>query len=220
MRRLFLLFCLFLQCNGYMKTSSSTHCSSTHLNLFFDRRTSPSNDLKKLILLVENADKGLDKSNQKEVVLMMETIVNKSRNSRESKIDKKKLEGTWDLMYTTEKETLFFYKNGLFGAKCTAIRQSIDFDNSLINNLIVFDKGREFSVCGNINTGKDQPARTNFKFASASLKLSDNFKLNVPPVGEGWFDTLYVDSSYRISYDVRGDWLLSKRNKDLAWKLR
>ena len=58
-----------------MRTSLSTYYSSTHLNLFFDRRTSPSNDLKKLILLVENADKGLDKSNQKEVVSMMEMIV-------------------------------------------------------------------------------------------------------------------------------------------------
>lgn len=170
-------------------------------------------DLKELISLIETSDKGLDRRNQKEVISRMEVIVDKSRNSKESKVDRKKLGGTWDLLYTTEKETLFFYKNGLFGAKCTGICQSIDFNNNLINNLIEFDKGREFSVLGNIDMEESKPSRTNFKFASASLKFSDKFRFNVPPVGEGWFDTLYIDSIYRISYDVRGDWLLSKRSK-------
>ena len=218
MKRLILLLCLFAFGNAFQRRFLSRHYGSNRRDLFFNRERYPSveADFKELLAQVECANKGLDKSNQKEVLSSMGAIVERSLNSKGSTVNKRKLEGTWDLLYTTEKETLFFYKNGLFGAKCTYISQSIDLDSNLINNVISFDKGKEFSVLGAISVDDGAPKRINFKFTSASLKFSEKFKLAVPPVGEGWFDTLYVDDSYRISHDVRGDWLLSKRRKKIV----
>jgi len=50
--------------------------------------------------------------------------------------------------------------------------------------------------------------RTNFKFTAASLDLGRWGKYNLPPVGEGWFDTVYLDEELRIDTNSRNDILI------------
>mmetsp|Transcript_28455 Transcript_28455/g.27259 ORF Transcript_28455/g.27259 Transcript_28455/m.27259 type:complete len:203 (+) Transcript_28455:139-747(+) len=120
------------------------------------------------------------------------------------------VDGNWDLLWTTEKETLFFKEKGLFGKECMGISQNIDTESLIINNLIEFQDGRRFSVDGKINIDSGKLERINFAFSGATITIPP-FNVPLPPVGKGWFDTLYVDKLYRVSYDVRGDYLVSKR---------
>ncbi len=50
--------------------------------------------------------------------------------------------------------------------------------------------------------------RTDFKFSGASIKLPKGRSLDLPPVGKGWFKSVYCDGKYRLSRDVRGDYLV------------
>lgn len=114
--------------------------------------------------------------------------------------------GCWTLLWTTEKETLFFAKNGLLGRKCTGIEQTIR--NNAIYNTILFEGASKFEVEGSIE--RDQ-LRTNFKFKRAQVIVPPLINLTLPPIGAGWFDTVYVDAEYRVSADVRGDYLICRR---------
>lgn len=53
--------------------------------------------------------------------------------------------------------------------------------------------------------------RTDFKFKSAALKLPKGKSFDLPPFGKGWFNSLYVDSKYRLTRDVRGDLTVFQR---------
>ena len=55
-----------------------------------------------------------------------------------------------ELLWTTEKETLFFINKGLFGKAVTNVYQTIDLQQGLLNNLIEFESDRVFSVVGTI----------------------------------------------------------------------
>ena len=52
--------------------------------------------------------------------------------------------------------------------------------------------------------------RTNFKFKNASLDLGRWGEYNFPPVGEGWFDTIYLDEGLRIDTNSRDDILICR----------
>jgi len=121
------------------------------------------------------------------------------------------IEGTWDLLWTTEKETLFFAQRGLFGKPVTRISQTIDLRGGTINNLIEFEGERSFSVVGGISIPTDNTQRVDFVFKEAVLKIPPLPQLRLPPVGQGWFDTVYVNNNYRLSRDSRGDYLVCKR---------
>ena len=126
----------------------------------------------------------------------------------------------WELLWTTEKETLFFAKYGLFGESVTRISQTIDINSGYLNNLIEFNGDRYFSVIGKIrvDTGSEMGGsrigagrRIFFDFKKAKLAIPPIPVITLPPVGKGWFDTLYVNDRYRLSKDIRGDYLLSRR---------
>ena len=58
------------------------------------------------------------------------------------------------------------------------------------------------------------PARLNFRFNAARLDaFGKQGWLNFPPVGKGWFDTVWLDASgdWRAARDVRGDTLVVRR---------
>lgn len=44
-----------------------------------------------------------------------------------------------------------------------------------------------------------------FKFTGASLKLPWIPELSLPPVGQGWFDNVYLDDTLRINREIRGN---------------
>eukprot|EP01038_Epipyxis_sp_PR26KG_P014146 gene14146-18984_t len=168
--------------------------------------------LPKILSLLQSSDMGLLTSNNNEIVQLIDTIALENQGRRQN--DKELLDGNWELLWTTEKETLFFLKNGLFGfGGVKNIVQTIDVKNTnTIINCINFSNSNYFSVVGDVfedESGLFQN-RLNFKFTSATIKIS-SLKLNLPPFGQGWFDNIYVNNKYRLSRDIRGDYLISQK---------
>ncbi|WIA17046.1 hypothetical protein OEZ85_013954 [Tetradesmus obliquus] len=116
------------------------------------------------------------------------------------------LSATWKLLWTTEKETLFIVKNApVFGTKAGGVYQVIDVDAKRLQNVITFPPSGAFIVDSSIAV--EGPQRVSFKFNAAKLKTASR-DWGVPPFGQGWFDTVYVDGKIRIAQDIRGDTLI------------
>eukprot|EP00899_Mesostigma_viride_P013242 jgi/Mesvir1/21919/Mv01976-RA.1 len=121
------------------------------------------------------------------------------------------LSATWKLLFTTEKETLFIIeKASLFGTQTGDIFQVIDVSNDELINVITFPPAGAFIVNATIDAAS--PQRCNFKFDSVILK-TDKLRWKLPPFGQGWFESVYMDSDLRIAKDSRGDMLICERSK-------
>ncbi|GLJ30413.1 hypothetical protein SUGI_0601910 [Cryptomeria japonica] len=117
-----------------------------------------------------------------------------------------KLSGTWRMMWTTEKEQLFIIEKAhLFGTQVGDILQVIDVNRSTLNNVITFPPSGSFVVDSTIQIVSSQ--RVNFRFTSAVLQGA-NWKIPLPPFGQGWFETVYLDEKIRVAKDIRGDYLV------------
>ena len=95
----------------------------------------------------------------------------------------------WVLEWTSEKEINFFLEQGI----STEITQTLDGDS--LENYIPFVKGGGFGVTGQISVDEERAgrSRTNFNFVNANLDLGKWGAYDFPPVGKGWFDTIYLD---------------------------
>jgi len=134
-----------------------------------------------------------------------------------------RLTASWRLAWTSERETLFLLEKfpggwgGEFGntMKSTKAYQRIDVVEQSLANAVVFCNGNEFVVDSVIRV--EGPERVTFKFTGARLELKKPFKftLNLPPVGAGWFDNVYVDETLRAARDSRGDLLIVVRDESL-----
>lgn len=169
--------------------------------------------LPKLLSLIEGTQRGVvgTPESKAEIIAVMDRI--EEANAVFIAKDRgflQKCSGTWELLWTTEKETLFFQRSGLLGSAVTLITQTIDAEAGLLNNLISFENGRELSVTGAISADPATKGRINFAFTKARLVVPP-FDLGVPPVGKGWFQTVFVNDKFRLSRDVRGDYLVSRR---------
>lgn len=92
----------------------------------------------------------------------------------------------------------------------------------MLENWIPFVKGGGFGVVGTISVddnavgsgsaeeGDNNIIRTQFKFNSAKLDLGKWGTYNFPPIGNGWFDTVYLDEELRIDLNSRDDILICK----------
>lgn len=168
--------------------------------------------LPKLIALIEGTRRGIIETGRADIISSIDRIG--EANAAFADKDRTflaKCNGEWELLWTTEKETLFFASRGLFGSPVTRISQSIDLENDIINNLIAFDNGRSFSVSGTIAPDANDKRQLNFSFTSARLVVPPLVNLALPPVGKGWFKNVFVNDKYRLSRDVRGDYLVSRR---------
>ena len=116
-------------------------------------------------------------------------------------------DGTWELIWTTEKEVLFLLEKGLFGCAATTAVQVVDLEAGTLNNIVNFEKKSQLKVDSSAQRGDGN--RVDFAFNGATLKYR-GFALPVPPVGKGWFDS-YVDGSLRIAKDSRGDTAIYRR---------
>jgi len=128
------------------------------------------------------------------------------------------LQREWLLVWTTEKEINLFIDWNISGE----ITQTIK--NNVHSNDIQFQKGGSLSVSGSLesivptdgeevrNTGsKDENSsliRTNFEFESATLDLAKWGSYNFPPLGKGWFDTVFLDEDLRVDLNSRDDILI------------
>lgn len=124
------------------------------------------------------------------------------------------LNRTWYLVWTTEKEINLFLEKGW----STKITQEISSSESTIINTIPFvnDNGY-FGVKGRIFRKLDDPMiRTQFIFETATLQLKQFSwlpTLTFPPVGKGWFDTVYLDSNFRVDRNSRNDILICQSSE-------
>ena len=89
------------------------------------------------------------------------------------------------------------------------MHQVIDVDRGSLQNVITFPPEGCFVVDSELSV--QGPQRCTFKFRAADLKLPGGKKLSLPPFGQGWFDTVYLDESIRVARDSRGDTLVVER---------
>ncbi|KAG5181726.1 hypothetical protein JKP88DRAFT_199787 [Tribonema minus] len=134
------------------------------------------------------------------------TKVNKVKDAATSPL----LNGKWVLQWTDEKETAFLLKSGLFGLKTGEVSQTIDTKQQVLSNAVLFGTGDDVaSAQGTFQVGstaipETSGARVNFEFLSCSIRWK-KFTVPLPPVGKGWFASVYLDESMRITTDSRGD---------------
>lgn len=112
------------------------------------------------------------------------------------------LQKEWILTWTTEKEINFFLDFDI----ASEVSQTID--GSELGNLIAFKRGGGLSVSGTLNVPEISSIRTEFKFDTATLDLAKWGTYEFPPVGEGWFDTIYLDDDLRVDTNSRDDILI------------
>jgi hypothetical protein len=123
---------------------------------------------------------------------------------------------TWQVVWTTEKEINVFLDRGW----ATNIYQVInDSSSGTIENSIPFvnDRG-SLNVQGTIAPSLSNERRTEFVFTKAMLEIAVNLpwnteqkvRINLPPVGKGWFDTLYLDDTLRVDINSRNDILVCR----------
>lgn len=157
--------------------------------------------------LITASQSGLDDSYNDEIQeIMVEISKSRSGDQRES------LSGKWELIFTTEKEINFFKTSWPF-AKVSAITQNLDLNNNqTVNNVIAFEGGGKFVVAGStdIVEGDDEYDRVAFEFQDATAVVWGK-EINLPPVGAGWFDTMFCNQNLRLSRDVRGDYSVFRR---------
>lgn len=177
---------------------------------FFTRSPPPTKTnplLLDLEVLIQESDGGISKDREAEIKTLM-TSISKSRQGDQ----RTKLPGQWELIFTTEKEVNFFKTSWPF-AKVSSITQDIDpYKSCTVDNLISFDGGGAFAVTGTASPAESDSEydRIEFEFKSAVIRAWGR-ELTLPPVGAGWFDTLFCDGNYRLSMDNRGDWSVFKK---------
>ena len=92
----------------------------------------------------------------------------------------------------------------------TRIEQTLS-EGKVLENWIPFVKGGGFGVTGSIQPAiNNDGLRTEFKFQSATLDIGKWGTYNFPPLGEGWFDTVYLDEELRIDLNSRNDILICR----------
>ncbi|KAI3435994.1 hypothetical protein D9Q98_002051 [Chlorella vulgaris] len=122
-----------------------------------------------------------------------------------------RLSATWRLLWTTEKETLFILKRAPWLRTAAGdVFQVIDVEGASLQNVITFPPEGAFIVNSSIEVVG--PQRTSFQFTSATVQLPKDRKLQLPPFGAGWFDTVYMDDEIRVAQDSRGDTLVVARD--------
>ncbi|XP_028804647.1 probable plastid-lipid-associated protein 11, chloroplastic [Neltuma alba] len=169
-----------------------------------------------LLSLIADQDRGLKTQNdQQKRSQIVEAIDAMAALAAGSVTTGDSLSATWRLLWTTEKEQLFIIEKAyLFGTQAGDVLQVIDVHNRTLNNVITFPPDGVFFVRSNIEIAS--PQRVNFRFTSALLR-GKNWEIPLPPFGQGWFDTVYLDDDIRVAEDIRGDYLVVER-APYTWK--
>jgi hypothetical protein len=119
--------------------------------------------------------------------------------------------GEWECIWSSEKEINFLVGSGLFGDEWKRTYQVIDIPKGRLENYILFDNEGDLSVGSTIEPDLEQGSRFNIQFKEASLSWKGLVKLNLPPIGRGWGELLYLDEDIRLQRDIRGDLILAQR---------
>ena len=165
-----------------------------------------------ILEIVERSTKGTttSASDEKEMKEMFSELGTISENED---LNPELLDGTWRLIWTTEKEILFIIKKGgmaeFFGTKAGDVFQVIDLKEGKLQNCIEFPPEGSFVVDSVIEFDPESK-RCSFEFQGARLNLPSR-SIPLPPVGKSTFKTLFVSNSHRIAEDARGDFLVVER---------
>ncbi|KAJ9171223.1 hypothetical protein P3X46_014615 [Hevea brasiliensis] len=169
-----------------------------------------------LLSLISDQDRGLKTQNDPEkrasIIQAIDAMAEKGKGTVTTA---NSLSATWRLLWTTEKEQLFIIEKApLFGTKAGDVLQVIDVEKRTLNNVITFPPFGVFFVRSNIEIASSQ--RVNFRFTSAVLR-GKSWEIPLPPFGQGWFKSVYLDDDIRVVKDIRGDYLVVDR-APYAWK--
>lgn len=117
------------------------------------------------------------------------------------------LQKEWLLEWTTEKEINLFVDLGWAAPR--TITQTID-ERGNLSNRIPLVGGGSFGVRGRCRADATSGGgvRTGFVFEGATLDLPRWGTYALPPVGRGWFDTVYLDDDLRVDVNSRDDILV------------
>ncbi|XP_059301662.1 probable plastid-lipid-associated protein 11, chloroplastic [Lycium ferocissimum] len=192
------------------KKLSPIHCSQS--------LTSQSESQKKHLLhLISDQERGLKtQSDPQKLSEIIQAIDELAIIGRDSVTTGSSLSATWRLLWTTEKEQLYIIKKfaPFFGTNAGDVLQVIDVEKRSLNNVITFPPDGVFFVRSTIEVASSQ--RVNFRFTSAVLR-GKNWEFPLPPFGQGWFETVYLDDEIRVVKDIRQDYLIVER-APYVWK--
>ncbi|KAL1543365.1 putative plastid-lipid-associated protein 11, chloroplastic [Salvia divinorum] len=169
-----------------------------------------------LLTLIAGQERGLKtQSNPQALSQIIDAIDSLAAAGRGTVTTDESLSATWRMLWTTEKEQLFIIKNAqAFGTAAGDVLQVIDVEKKTLNNVITFPPDGVFFVRSDILVASAQ--RVNFQFTSAVLR-GKGWEFPLPPFGQGWFDTLYIDDEIRVVKDIRIDYLVVER-APYSWK--
>jgi len=164
---------------------------------------------KELFELLEGSERGVKNS---EIRPEVEAIVDRLKDIQgDAPTTGPDMSAVWELMWTTEKETLFLLEKGIFAVgPAQESYQVIDVETGLLQNVILFGEESEKMLLINSTLQPTSDVRVDFKFEQAELRLTKR-TIRLPPFGKGWFDTVYLDNNLRVARDIRGDTLIVKR---------
>ncbi|XP_073273924.1 probable plastid-lipid-associated protein 11, chloroplastic [Primulina huaijiensis] len=195
----------------YKSTSTVTRSSLT------DHSEPPALAAKRhLLRLIADQDRGLKtQSNTKKLAEIIGAIDSLAAIGRGTVTTDETLSATWRMLWTTEKEQLFIIKNArVFGTAAGDVLQVIDTAGKSLNNVITFPPDGVFFVRSDIQIAS--PQRVNFQFTSAVLR-GKGWEFPLPPFGQGWFESYYMDDEIRVVKDIRQDYLVVER-APYSWK--
>ncbi|KAJ4827647.1 putative plastid-lipid-associated protein 11, chloroplastic [Turnera subulata] len=160
-----------------------------------------------LLSLISDQDRGLKTQNDPaKRASIIQAIDAMAELGKDTITTGASLSATWRLLWTTEKEQLFIVEKApLFGTRAGDVLQVIDVEKRTLNNVITFPPHGVFFVRSTIEVAS--PQRVNFKFTSAVLR-GQSWEFPLPPFGQGWFETVYLDDEIRVVKDIREDYLV------------
>lgn len=115
--------------------------------------------------------------------------------------------GEWECIWSSEKEINFLVGSGLFGDEWKRAYQVIDMPK----DYLLFDNDGDLSFVSTIEPDPEQGSRFNIQFKEASLSWKGLVTMELPPIGRGWGELLYLDKYIRLQRDIRGDLILAQR---------
>jgi len=120
--------------------------------------------------------------------------------------------GEWECRWTTESELNFAVDRGLLGLPWTRTYQSIDIAGGCLTNVIEFGVDGALAVGASIRPDDETAdgSRFIFSFNECSVRWR-GLQVQLPPVGRGWGELLYLDEEMRIQRDIRGDLLVATK---------
>lgn len=166
-----------------------------------------------LLELAEASSGGVKEENNEriaELIVLLENL-----NTSPTPVFDAKLNGVWELVWTTEKEVLFAKSKGLFlDGPCVGVTQTIDLDGGRLENRIYFEGGGALSVSSTLTPDADGKG-FQFSFDACSLKWRQGPEVPLPPVGKGAAKVTFLDNDIRVQRDSRGDTLVCIRREVL-----